>query len=77
MTGVILIVPPIVETEATGFRLAAEKTLHRSLWRVEFWRQDTWPRIFKNGEPIPVSRCPEYAARFCNRVARNFLPGAA
>jgi hypothetical protein len=77
MTDINLIVPPIFESEMTGFRLAAEKTIHRALWRVEFWRGDVYPRVFKNGARVQVAQCPEHAARFVNSVSRDYLSAAA
>jgi len=37
MSGFNMIVPPIYETQITGFIGAAEKTIRGKVWRVEWW----------------------------------------
>lgn len=74
MCDTTLIVPPRVETEITGFRLAAERTIHRIVWRVEFWWDNPLPRIFRNGVRVcDLTKLPEYAINFANRVNINIL----
>ena len=73
MAEITLIVPPAHETAATGFRLGAEKLIFRCMWRVEFWRTNPYPQIFKNGKKVSIADVPEHAARFVNSVRRDVL----
>jgi len=46
-----LIIPPIAETQITGFAMAAEKIIGNSHWRLEIWRGESLPRAYKDGKP--------------------------
>lgn len=73
MSDVTLIVPTLAETASTGLRLAAEKKIYGVPWRVEFWRQNPYPQVFRRGVKVSIANVPEHAARFVNAVRRNHL----
>lgn len=74
MSEITLIVPSIAETQCTGFRLGAERVIRRSLWRVEFWENELYPLIFKNGTRVTsLGAVPEYVAKFANSVQCDVL----
>jgi len=54
-----LIVPPSYETAITGFTMAAEKQFGRTCYRLEYWRGEGFPRVFRNGKALAsVAICP-------------------
>lgn len=68
-----LIVPPIYETELTGFAMAAEKTIGKSLWRLEMHTKECCPRVFKNGERVTVSELNGMPTKFIVSFLDFFL----
>jgi hypothetical protein len=73
-----LIVPAIAETQITGFRLAAEKTVRNTVWRIEYHSNETYPRFYKRkegttapGTTIPLARVTERMAKFANSVTKT------
>ena len=69
-----LIVPPAFEAQLGLMIGAGERTVRGTVWRVELWPGDMWPRIFKAGQRIPLARVPEHAAKLANAVNRAFSP---
>ena len=76
-----LIVPPKYETELTGFALAAEKTIGKTQWRLDFYQGETTLRLFKNGELVTeFNKLPKLVTRFAldfRDFARQFNGGIA
>jgi hypothetical protein len=73
-----LIVPAIAETQITGFRLAAEKTVRNTIWRIEYYANETYPRFYKRkegttapGTTIQLAMVTERMAKFANSVTKQ------
>lgn len=67
-----LIVPTIAETQCTGFRIAAEKTIRRVEWRVEYWAMSPYPKVFRNGAKIELAAIPKHVVPLV-MAAKAFL----
>jgi len=74
-TEYTLDVPPIVQTQLTGFRLGAQYVRGKHAWRCEFWAQDgNIVRLFHNGTAVEEAEgVPLYVWQFVRKVRRNFL----
>lgn len=48
-------IPPICETQLTGFIGASERVLYGATWRVEWWN-DQPARLLKDGQPQEVKQ---------------------
>jgi len=69
-----LIVPPKTETAVTGFALAAEKTIGKTAWRIEYWLGETFPRVYRNGKAqASLVICPVSVIKFGNAVAQQYI----
>lgn len=47
-----VIIPPLYETEITGFVCGGEKKIGKALWRIDVYRGEYFPRVFKNGARV-------------------------
>lgn len=47
-----IIIPPLYETAITGFICGGEKKIGKALWRVDVYRGESSPRIYKDGVQI-------------------------
>jgi len=47
-----IIIPPAYEAQITGFLCGGEKRIGKTLWRVEVYRGEFFPRVFKNGARV-------------------------
>ena len=66
-----LIIPPTYETQLTGFRLAGEKTIGKTLWRVEIWQGEHFPRVYRNGkQEAALCICPKGAQALGHAVIK-------
>lgn len=67
-----LIVPPIAETHLTGFRIAAEKIIGKTHWRMEYWTTDEMPKLYRNGKPFSLYDQPTQARKFTLDFAKFY-----
>ena len=67
-----LVVPPMAETQITGFRLAAEKIIGKTHWRMEYWAEEEMPRLYRDGKPFDLFNQPTMARRFTLDFARFY-----
>lgn len=68
-----LIIPTNAETAVTGFAMAAEKTIGKTAWRIEYWLSDTFPRVYRNGKAqASLVICPQSVIKFANAATQQF-----
>lgn len=46
------IIPPAYEAEITGFLCGGEKRIGKALWRVDVYKGEYFPRVYKNGARV-------------------------
>ena len=64
-----LIIPPIAETQITGFAMAAEKIIGKSHWRLEIWQGENLPRAYKDGKSQEsVKVCSKSVVKLSNSL---------
>jgi hypothetical protein len=66
-------IPPLVETQVTGFAMSAEKSTRKALWRFEYWLGDSYPRVLCNGEPVTsLDDCPKGVIKALNNATKIY-----
>lgn len=68
-----LIMPSIAEMQITGFAMAGEKKIGKNLWRVEIWRDERLPKVYKDGTPQEsVAACGPSVIALSNAVVTKY-----
>lgn len=68
-----MIVPPKIETSLTGFAMAAEKIIGKTLWRIEYWLGEKYPTVYRDGKmQASLCICPPSVIKFGNAVTKQF-----
>jgi hypothetical protein len=65
-----LIVPPIHHSQITGLTLAAEKLIGKTLWRLDFYRDQPTLRLFRDNERVTQF---DDLPKLVNRFAADFF----
>ena len=60
-----LIIPPAIETAATGYLMGAARQIGKSAWRLEIHRGETLPRVYRNGAAqASIAECSPAVVKF-------------
>ena len=60
-----LIIPPAAETAVTGYLMGAARQIGKSAWRLEIYRGEAFPRVYRNGEAqTSIANCPRAVIKF-------------
>jgi hypothetical protein len=60
-----LIIPPAAETAVTGYLMGATRQIGKAAWRLEIYRGETLPRVYRNGEAqTSIANCPPVVVKF-------------
>jgi hypothetical protein len=60
-----LIVPPTYETALTGYVMGAAKRVGKTDWRLEVYRGEIFPRVYRDGKAqASIAICPPGAVNF-------------
>ena len=60
-----IIVPPTYETAILGYVMGATKRVGKTDWRLEVYRGEALPRVYRNGAAqAPDANCPPAVIKF-------------
>ena len=67
-----IITPSRLETQLTGFALAAERTLRGVTYRAEIWGGEPIPRMFKDYRRVSYLNANTTLIQLANTLTRHF-----
>ena len=60
-----LILPSTFETATTGYVIGAERQIGKSAWRLEVYRGETFPRVYRDGaQQASIAICSPAVVKF-------------